>query len=128
MPYIYGRVDELEKTTMAGNHQCVALVREFAGAPLTLAWRQGEAVMGNLLIKKATAIATFVDGRYANRSYGNHAAIYLGQTPAGILVMDQWTGKRLGVISSRSLRAKGKYKNALYIDPSNNADAFFVIE
>lgn len=42
--------------------------------------------------------------------------------------MDQWAGKRLGVISSRSLRAKGKYKNALYIDPSNNADAFFVIE
>ena len=128
MPYIYTRVDELEKTPMAGNHQCVALVREFAGAPLTLAWRQGEAVLGNSLIRKGTAIATFVNGRYANHSYGNHAAIYMGQTAAGILVMDQWVGKRQGVISSRTLRAKGKHKTGFYIDPSNNADAFFVIE
>lgn len=128
MPYIYTRVDELEKATMVGNHQCVALVREYAGAPHTLAWRQGEAVLGSSLIRKGAAIATFVDGRYANRSYGNHAAIYMGQIPSGILVMDQWAGKRQGVISSRTLRAKGKHKNGLYIDPSNNADAFFVIE
>ncbi len=113
---------------MAGNHQCVALVRQYTGVPLTMAWKQGEAVLGNLLIKKGIAIATFVDGKYANRAYGNHAAIYMGQSAAGLLVMDQWAGKRQSVISSCSLRAKGKYKNGLYIDPSNNADAFFVIE
>lgn len=42
--------------------------------------------------------------------------------------MDQWSGKRLGIVTSRTLRSKGQYKNGLHIDPSNNADAFFVIE
>ena len=42
-------------------------------------------MLGNSLIRKGTAIATFVNGRYANHSYGNHAAIDMGQTAAGIL-------------------------------------------
>ena len=36
MSYTYTKVTELEKTTMVGNHQCVALVRHYAGAPATL--------------------------------------------------------------------------------------------
>lgn len=32
------------------------------------------------------------------------------------------------MVSSRTLRAKGQHKNGMFIDPSNNADAFFVIE
>ncbi|MGK5017367.1 BPSL0067 family protein [Janthinobacterium sp. HLS12-2] len=52
----------------------------------------------------------------------------MGQTLDGIIVMDQWSGKRPGVVTSRTLRSKGQYKNGLHIDPSNNADAFFVIE
>ena len=111
-----------------GNHQCVALVRHYAGAPATLAWKQGEAVLGNRLLRKGTAIATFINGKYANHRQGNHAALYLGQTLDGIIVMDQWSGKRLGIVTSRTLRSKGQYKNGLHIDPSNNADAFFVIE
>jgi hypothetical protein len=66
--------------------------------------------------------------KYANQQQGNHAALYMGQTLDGILVMDQWRGKRLGIVTSRTLRSKGQYKNGLHIDPSNNADAFFVIE
>ena len=123
MSYTYSKVDELEKTTMVGNHQCVALVRHYAGAPATLAWKQGEAVLGNRLLRKGTAIATFINGRYAN-----HAALYMGQALDGILVMDQWKDKRPPLVTSRTLRSKGRYKNGLYIDPSNNADAFFVIE
>jgi len=123
MSYTYTKVDDLEKTSMVGNHQCVALVRHYAGAPATLAWKQGEAVLGNRLLRKGTAIATFINGRYAN-----HAALYMGQTLDGIIVMDQWTGKRLGIVTSRTLRSKGQYKNGLHIDHSNNADAFFVIE
>lgn len=107
MSYIYTKVDELERTAMVGNHQCVALVRHFAGAPATLGWRQGDAVRGNHMLRKGTAIATFINGRYANHHTGNHAALYWGQTPDGILVMDQWANKRFGTISSRVLRSKG---------------------
>ncbi|WP_035825244.1 BPSL0067 family protein [Janthinobacterium sp. RA13] len=128
MSYAYSKVTDLEKTTMVGNHQCVALVRHYGGAPATSAWKQGEAVLGNRLLRKGTAIATFINGKYANHQQGNHAALYMGQTLDGILVMDQWTGKRPGIVTSRTLRSKGQYKNGLYVDPSNNADAFFVIE
>ncbi|KAB8042292.1 BPSL0067 family protein [Janthinobacterium aquaticum] len=128
MSYTYTKVDDLEKTNMVGNHHCVALVRHYAGAPATLSWKQGEAVLGNRLLRKGTAIATFVNGKYANHRSGNHAALYMGQMADGILVMDQWVNKRYGIVSSRVLRAKGQNKDGLYIDPSNNADAFFVIE
>jgi hypothetical protein len=128
MSYTCTKVADLEKTAMVGNHQCIELVRHYAGAPAALAWKQGEAVLGNRLLRKGTAIATFVNGKYANHQQGNHAALYMGQTLDGIIVMDQWTGKRPGIVTSRTLRAKGQYKNGLHIDPSNNADAFFVIE
>lgn len=52
----------------------------------------------------------------------------MGQIADGILVMDQWVNKRYGIVSSRVLRAKGQNKHGVYIDPSNNTDAFFVIE
>lgn len=70
MPYTYTKVDDLEKTTMVGNHQCVALVRHYAGAPATLAWKQGEAVLGNRLLRKGTAIATFLNAsmRISNKA------------------------------------------------------------
>ena len=128
MSYTYTKVTDLEKTAMVGNHQCVALVRLYAGAPATLTWKQGEAVLGNCLLRKGTAIATFVNGKYANQQHDNHAALYMGQALDGILVMDQWKDKRPPLVTSRTLRSKGRYKNGLYIDPSNNADAFFVIE
>ncbi|WP_348272742.1 BPSL0067 family protein [Janthinobacterium sp. YR213] len=31
---------------MVGNHQCVALVRHYAGAPATSAWKQGGSSAG----------------------------------------------------------------------------------
>ncbi|MBY0555902.1 MAG: BPSL0067 family protein [Burkholderiaceae bacterium] len=72
MPYTYEKVSELEDQEMVGTHQCVALVQRYAGAPVTSAWRQGDAVMGNASLKKGTAIATFIKGRYANHAHGNH--------------------------------------------------------
>lgn len=128
MSYIYSKVSDLEKTNMVGNHQCVALVRVYAGAPATLAWKQGEAVFGNRSLKKGTAIATFVNGKYANQSHGNHAAIYIGQAPDGIIVMDQWKKKNDPHVTSRVIHPQGKSKSGAYIRPSDNADAFFVIE
>lgn len=80
-------------------------------------------------LKPGTAIATFENGRYPNRAHGNHVAFYLGQAPNGIYVMDQWNDPgRKARISRRYIRAKGKNKSGKYIKPSDNADAFSVIE
>lgn len=128
MPYKYGDVDTLEEHEMVGTHQCVALVQRYAGAPVTSLWRQGDTVVGNLLLKKGTAIATFVRGRYANHPHGNHAALFLRQGAEGIYVMDQWKTKKSGKISSRFLKCQGKDKKGNFKFPSDNADAFFVIE
>jgi hypothetical protein len=128
MPYTYEKVDELEKHEMVGSHQCVALVQIYAGTPVTSAWRQGEAVVGNAMLKKGTAIATFIKGRYANHAHGNHAALFLRQAPGGIYVLDQWKTKKSGKISSRFIRSQGIDKKGNFKFPSDNADAFFVIQ
>ncbi|MGV2287179.1 BPSL0067 family protein [Trinickia sp. YCB016] len=126
MPYIYGDAESLEKLPTVGNKQCVALVKQFAGAPASSLWHEGENVKGNLLLKKGTAIATFVDGRYQNHASGNHAALYVGQDAGGIIVVDQWSTS--GTIKKRRLPFLGKDKNGHFITPSNNGDAFSVIK
>jgi hypothetical protein len=128
MPYIYEKVDELEEHDLVGSHQCVALVQIFAGAPVTANWRQGDTVVGNAMLKKGTAIATFVKGRYPNRSHGNHAALYVRQGIQGIYVMDQWKKKKNNKINERFLPSLGKDKKGNFVFPSDNADAFFVIK
>ena len=128
MPYAYSKVDDLQKSDMVGSHQCVALVQSYAGAPNTLAWHKGEDVVGSSSIKKGMAIATFVDGKYPNRSSGNHAAFYLRDGIGGIYIMDQWKNKPGGQVSSRFIRRLGKDKNGRFIRPSNNADAYSIIE
>ena len=73
-----------------------------------------------------TAIATFVEGKYQNHGTGNHAAFYISQDAVGIWVVDQWSTS--GTIRKRQLRFKGRNKDGTFIDPSNNGDAFSVIE
>lgn len=128
MSYIYSKAAELKGKPVVGSHQCVALVQEYAGAPATSYWRQGEAVVGNKALKEGTAIATFVDGRYASRPHGNHAALFIRQVVNGILVADQWKADKKTKISLRVIRSQGKDQKGNYIRPSNNADAFSVIE
>lgn len=85
-------------------------------------------MLGNKTLKSGTAIATFVEGRYANRPHGNHAALYIGQVANGIVVADQWKAPKKTLISVRTIRSLGKNKKGEFINPSDNADAFFVIE
>ena len=59
---------------------------------------------------------------------GNHAAYYISQDAGGITVMDQWAGPGKPTISSRYIRSKGKDKSGNFVSPSDNADAFSVIE
>ena len=128
MPYIYSKAAELKDEPVVGSRQCVALVQEYAGAPTTTYWRQGEPVMGNKTIKEGTAIATFVNGRYPNRPHGNHAALFVREVANGIVVADQWKADKKTKISVRTIRSQGKDKKGKFVNPSENADAFFVIE
>ncbi len=126
MAYSYKEVDELENQDMVGSHQCVALVQRYAGAPVTTHWRQGDAVVGDAMLKKGTAIATFVNGRYPSQGHGNHAAFFLRQTAGGIYVMDQWKTKKDGKITSRFIRSQGLDKKGGFRFPSDNADVFLL--
>lgn len=129
MAYVYSNAQSLDKEAKVGTFQCVALVQHYTNAPTTSAWREGERVMGNKGLTPGTAIATFENGRYQNRPHGNHAAFYLSQLSNGIYVVDQWTDMiKKPTISKRFIRAKGKSKAGKYIEPSDNADAFSVIE
>lgn len=129
MSYVYTNTENLDKTDLVGSQQCVALVQHYTKAPHTSAWKAGETVMGNMTVRKGTAIATFANGKYANGTHGNHAALYIGQNAGGIWVMDQWKGDpKKPNVSKRYLLSKGKWKNGSFVDPSNNADAFSVIE
>lgn len=128
MSYTYGKVDELENEPVVGSRQCVALVQQYAGAPITSAWKQGAAVLGNRMLKKGTAIATFVNGRYPNRSHGNHAALFIRQIGSGIWIMDQWKNENKTRISLRLIPSRGKDKQGKFIRPSENAEAYSVIE
>lgn len=105
-----------------GSGECVALVQEAAGAPHTSYWKKGKQVRGDTSLSKGTAIATFDgNGRYANRSTGNHAALYVSQESNGIWVYDQWRAQ--GSVRKRLIRFRGGSGSA-----SNDGDQFSVIE
>ena len=107
MPYVYPKVDDLDGHALVGTAQCVVLVQTFSAAPRAAGWKQGVSVRGNLLLAKGTAIATFADGVYKNKSHGNHAALYLSQDQGGIWVMDQWKGPNKLKVSKHYLQFKG---------------------
>lgn len=126
MPYVYENAEELEGGVSVGTRQCVALVKHYTNAPPSSLWREGEVVKGNLALKKGTVIATFVNGKYQNLSHGNHAAFYLSQNTHGIDVVDQWSSSK--TVRRRLLAFKGKDKGGKYVTPSDNGDAFSVVE
>lgn len=124
-PYVYAKVDDLDDTAQVGGGSCVRLVQVYANVPHTSTWKEGAAVKGNMSLAKGTAIATFVNGKYPNKPHGNHAAFYVSQDAAGIVVMDRW--KRKKIVKPRKLAFKGKDKNGNFIEPEDSGDAFSVI-
>jgi hypothetical protein len=126
MSDVYSDVRSLEGKSKEGNGECVTLVKNHTSVGWTGNWRQGDDVVGRNSLQQGTAIATFVNGRYPSNSHGNHAAFYMGQVSDGIYIMDQWRSK--SKIGKRFIRRKGKDAQGRFVDPSNNADAFFVIE
>ena len=129
MSYTYPKVDDLDDTNKVGNKQCVSLLQHYAHLPQTATWKEGKRVLGEFALAKGTAIATFVGGKYLSHKLGNHGAFYLLQDANGIWIMDQWANDTTKPkVSKRYLRKRGKLPNGAYADPSNNADAYSVIE
>lgn len=91
------------------------------GLPHTSMWRQGRQVRGGA-VERGTVIATFgANGRYTNLTDGSaHAAIFVSEYPAGILVWDQWVGQP---VNQRNIGFHGGTRNAV-----NDGDAFYVVE
>lgn len=134
MPSVYKDVDKLQLQPLAGTGDCVELIKHYApgliGKP-TSAWRPGERVIDVASsLPRGTAIATFVDGHFPHRKTGQHAAFFLASAGSGIYVMDQWAGDpdNKPTISKRHIARKGRNKDGSFKDPSNNAEAFSVIE
>ena len=113
-----------------GSGQCVAFVQAATQVGHTSRWRRGEQVRGaNLAI--GTAIATFDEqGRYINDTTGkSHAAIYLGQDPAGIQMLDQWGSRvpgqqelKVQPVHQRTVRFQNQSK------PVNDGRNYYVID
>jgi hypothetical protein len=56
------------------------------------------------------------------------AAFFVRQGVNGIYIIDQWRSKDKVEIGQRFIKSKGKSEDGNFKDPSNNADAFSVIE
>jgi hypothetical protein len=112
------------------------MVQQFGELPEHRRWRQGQRVVEQKNIWSGTAIATFENGVYPNKFTGNHAAFFVKFGKRGedgkaesIWVMEQYKG--LARISLREIRIKGQVDSKWgkrWADPSNNADAFYIIE
>jgi hypothetical protein len=99
--------------------QCVSFVTTVCPTlPVaTVQWEKGKLVKRNKDILPGTAIATFNE----NGRYSGHAAIYDGQSDAGIKVVDQWVFPPANAIHERTLRFGA-------IGLANNGDNFYVVE
>ncbi|MCF7482907.1 BPSL0067 family protein [Vibrio sp. J1-1] len=124
----YIDVDKIitENDQLVSTGSCAALVQHYTRVDVTSNWVEGEVVLGSETIKRGTAIATFVNGAYPNLPSGNHAAFYVEQDDTSITVVDQW--EALPKPQKRTIYKKGKNPDGTFKDPSNNAEAFSIIE
>ena len=76
---------------VVGEGHCVSFIKHCSDSPDTSQWRPGDKVLSSNP-PAGTVIATFLSGRYPNKS-GYHAAIFIRQDDSGIWVWDQWLGK-----------------------------------
>lgn len=97
--------EKLKGGPLLGNGSCAQLPQIHGCLPKTAYWKPGPKLHGNAqIIPYGTAIATFVNGVYPNWTHGNHAAIfggpwsghYEGKLASGIIIFDQWKGKKGG--------------------------------
>lgn len=135
--YRYPKASSLEGSKPVRDGECVALVQHYAHVPRTTQWRAGAQVLDAPIgLMPGTAIATFVNGRYPQVGKGTrHAGFFLHYgpfgsdgKPKGIWIMEQFTYPPTRTVQARYIGRKGKNSDGSWSSPSNNADAFFVIE
>jgi hypothetical protein len=138
--YVYSDARALEGKPKLGDGNCVALVQKLTNVGYTGFWSPGLRVMDCVHLAVGCVIATFEQGRYANRATGNHACLFLefgpvSQTtgkPVSIIVMDQWnpspTRPPRPFIQSRAIWPRGKsFWQGNPFPDSENADTFYVV-
>jgi hypothetical protein len=134
MPYIYKGVRSLQDHPLVDGGDCVALVKAYAPGLKgrhTSTWKEGARVIDVASeLEPGTAIATFVRGRYPQAgTTGKHAAFFIKSAGSGIWVMDQWKNDpHKPRVSMRHISRAGRREDGTYTNPSNNAEAFSVIE
>ena len=138
--HVYKEAWTLQDKPKLGDGNCVALVQALTSVGHTSFWSPGLRVMDCAHLPTGCVIATFEQGRYANRRTGNHACFFLefgplSQTtgqPTSIRVMDQWNPSpgrpSRDTIKSRFILPRGAshWQGNPYAD-SENADTFYVV-
>jgi hypothetical protein len=142
MTYLYSGVNRLIGKPLYGDGSCALMVQHYAQLPHSSKWRQGARVVEQENIWPGTAIATFENGRYPSHPHNNHVAFFLkfgDRNPDGtwhsFWIVEQFKGlgklPGSGRIIAREIKSKGKVDPQYgdrWKDPSNNADAFSIIE
>lgn len=142
MTYIYSDVRRLIGGPVYGDGNCALMVQHYAKLPKHDYWRQGAHVVDQASIWPGTAIATLENGRYPNNPHNNHVAFFYkfgkrnpNGTWASIFIVEQYRPSGgypgSGQIQLREIPARGKVDPKFgdhWRDPSNNADAFYIIE
>lgn len=142
MTYIYSGANRLIGKPVYGDGNCALMVQHYASLPLSSTWREGARVVEQENIWPGTAIATFENGRYPSHPHNNHVAFFLkfGERNAdgtwySFWIVEQFKGfgrqPGSGRIIAREIKSKGKVASQYgdhWKDPSNNADAFSIIE
>lgn len=124
---------------MAGNGECVALVQKYLPSiGHTTTRKAGARVveLGSNDIRIGTGIGTMEDGKWPGKPHDNHVGIFGGVNSRNVttgrmmsfVLVEQYRAHGVTRIQARVICSKGQSDNGRYIDPSNNADAFFVIE
>lgn len=133
MPFICPNLRSIEEQAIAGDGDGsgVALIRSSVPGlrgTSSSGWRAGAAVVGEQRIARGTAIATFEDGRYANRPGFDHAAIFLEYAGAGIWVLEQRAGDDSASVQRSFIPTGQAGHDGSFADPTKAAAAFSVIE
>lgn len=137
--FIYHSAQNLVGKPLAGDGECVALVQKYLPEiGHTTTWKAGPRVveLANSEIKIGTVIGTMENGKWPGRPHNNHAGIFGGVDSRSLttgrmlsfVLVEQYRANGVTKIQARVIYSKGKSTNGRYLDPSNNAEAFFVIE
>jgi hypothetical protein len=120
MGFVVERPERYAGQIVANGH-CVRFVQEAGDLPHTGHWRPGRKARGGAL-PHGTVIATFdPNNRYGNHTDGrSHAAIFVEETAAGLLVWDQWLRHP---VAQRVIAFRGGRGRRV-----NDGDQFHVVE